>query len=291
MKAEERGRGKMSLKEKMSKKKRTVIALVIAAVLIAAAIVLILLVRGRAGFGSDSSSGDGSGAVYSDESESYDDFEYANGISGFYSDYDEDESPEVCGITLPYEDDENGFSIINIGRYTGEFTEDGSDEVIINALALLVENTGDDMLEFLEILLEDEDGNEYTFNISTLPAGRQCLVMEYDQTIYDGGLALSVKEIIPVRRDESDMMAGSISFSVEYGDDGAAEFTLSNVSDKDYDEIYVCYKTVRDGTYIGGVTYRTSFEDVAAGGSVTESMYHFYEGGSDILIIEEAESN
>lgn len=272
----------------MKKKAYAIVGCVIALIVIGIVIAVAMKGSGQNAEGVSDALTEESGTANIDGD--FDDFEYAEGIGGFYSDYDSESQQEIYGLTLPYGDEINNFQILNIGRYTGGFFEDGSDERVANVLAILVKNTGDSMFEFLELRFADDDGNEYIFDISTLQPGKKCLVLESNQTVYDDGVNLSLQEIIPVYKEDVDMMTDEISFSVEYSNDSAAaEITVTNIGERDIDTVYLCYKTVENGIYIGGITYRTTFEGLAPGESLSNVVSHFYEGSSNIVMIEEGD--
>jgi hypothetical protein len=54
--------------------------------------------------------------------------------------------------------------------------------------------------------------------------------------------------------------------------------TLTNTSGRKLSNVVVYYKnTMKDGTYLGGITYYISFGDLDPGASVTQSKDHFGE--------------
>lgn len=274
------------------KKKSLITAFIIIAVILVAIIAVTTANNNQDGNNTaDNITDETADNIEDTEENPFDNFEYAEGISGFYSDYDSESDESIYGLTLPYESSTYDFQIVNIGRYTGGFMEDGSDDSVVNVLAMLIKNTSDKMLEFLEIRFEDEDGNIYTFDISALPAGKKCLVLESSKTVYSDGVSLTFKEIIPVYKDDVDMMSDEIEFSVVYPEETGdpTDITLTNIGERDIDSVFLCYKTSENGIYIGGVAYRVEYEELQKGASLTESVTHFYEGASSIMFIEEGE--
>ena len=65
------------------------------------------------------------------------------------------------------------------------------------------------------------------------------------------------------------------------------KITLKNKTDKSYEKVYVYYKYVQiGGAYLGGITYRTPFENVPAGGEAEAVAAHFNPESSKIMAVQ-----
>lgn len=171
-------------------------------------------------------------------------------------------------------------AIRSVGMYTGVFIEDGSDEVVSNVAALLVVNLSDEMLQIAIIEFEVAEGETATFQVTNLPSGCATLVMEQNAREYSSDDDYSFAEVSTgfiTQELYSDI------FSIS-GEDGT--LYLTNNSDETYDVVYVYYKYVQTGgLYLGGITYRTPFEDVEPGETVEALAAHYFINSSLLTLV------
>lgn len=89
--------------------------------------------------------------------------------------------PSGSGSGKPSEQTEEiasgDISCDKFGIFSGQFLEDGRDELVQNVAAVLVTNRTDRFLDFATLTF-DIDGQTATFILSGLPAGRSAWVME-----------------------------------------------------------------------------------------------------------------
>ena len=62
-----------------------------------------------------------------------------------------EDQKKVGGLKLPYSVEKTDLVIENIGQYTGQFIEDGSDKPVANVLSLLVKNNSNKVVQYGEI--------------------------------------------------------------------------------------------------------------------------------------------
>lgn len=168
-----------------------------------------------------------------------------------------------------------------VGRYTGAYVEDGSDEEVTDVLALIVENTGDTWVEYAELTM-DCGGQTARFVLSVLPAGSSVLLMETSRMTYAPGTACCVKAEAKVAELSDRVMDFSGEF-VLYPDDGV--INVENVSGEDHPEVVaVCYKNYRYGLYIGGICYRARFENGIAAGEIVQSIQSHYTNEDSVIL-------
>ncbi len=68
---------------------------------------------------------------------------------------------------------------------------------------------------------------------------------------------------------------------------GDNEITIKNISGEDLGTVYVYYKYIQEGgAYLGGITYRTKFENVTAGAEISEKTSHYSKTTSEILMVD-----
>ena len=168
-----------------------------------------------------------------------------------------------------------------VGRYTGAYVEDGTDEKVTDVLALIVENTGDSWVEYAELTM-DCGGETARFVLSVLPAGSSALLMEMSRMTYAPGTDYSVKG----EAKAAELNTGVMDFSGEfvlYPDDGV--INVENVSGEDHPEtVAVCYKNHRNGLYIGGICYRARFENGIAAGEIAQSIQTHYTNEDSVIL-------
>ena len=169
-----------------------------------------------------------------------------------------------------------------IGSYSGNFLEDGSDEPTANVAAMLITNNSDQMLQIAEITFQVNDTETASFKVTDLPAGTSTLVLEANKREYSeedsytyGETATGYMEQPLLEEDKFDLVT----------EDG--KITLKNKTDQSYDKVYVYYKYVQlGGAYLGGITYRTPFENVPANGEVESIAAHFNPESSKIMAVQ-----
>lgn len=193
----------------------------------------------------------------------------------------------VGGIDLPFKLPNENMEILSIGKYSGKFTEDGSDEKKENVLALVVKNTSDEVIDYGEITLKIKGkSNTIQFKITNLKPQTSTVVMEST-----GKIEFNPDNKYIYLNSKNDMastmslMSDKIKLSTKN-----KEITIENISDEDLKTVYVYYKTVSKGnSYIGGITYRAKFDNVGAGKSISADTLHFSNKNSEILKIESVE--
>lgn len=164
--------------------------------------------------------------------------------------------------------------------FSGQYVEDGRDELVENVAAILVTNTSDQFLE-LCTLQYDIDGTEAIFVVTGLPAGRSAWVMEKHRlTIGKNasftyqGCATAYKENVAASTDKISLFADGNMMKAK------------NNTDKTLDGVYVYYKTLHsDGNYFGGITYLVDFGSIEPGESVEKLAGHYVEGSTEIVRI------
>lgn len=173
-------------------------------------------------------------------------------------------------------------TLTSLGGYSGNYLEDGSDELVSNVAAILVTNDGDRMLQVAEITFQVNDAEQAVFQITDLPVGATVLALDQNRRTYS---------------DEDDYSYGRVSsgyidtpsleedkFTLDTSE--AGKLTLTNLTGETYGKVYVYYKYVQlGGVYLGGITYRVPFENVPADGEVESLAGHFNPNNSKIMAV------
>ena len=196
--------------------------------------------------------------------------------------------PEMPGVSTPAPADamsfelENGLEITSVGRYAGSFVEDGSDEIVSDVCAITVKNNAESTVQYAEISM-NIGGESYCFKLSTLPQGKSVQLLELSrQPLPEStdGLTASLTSFAPFDAEPS-LCEDVISIDTQ-----DTAITITNVSGSDITgQIYVYYKSAYGDLYIGGITYRTGVEGLAAGQSTTLYANHYSTDYSEIVFV------
>lgn len=184
---------------------------------------------------------------------------------------------EVPGFTMlaeaPCGEMNDSLYVSCMGTYTGAFVEDGTDEQVENVLALVVKNTGEELVEYGKITA-DYDGEPVTFNFSGLPASGYVLVMEENRTVCEEPEELSDLACAQMAMPVDIILDFDTDFTL-YPSDGV--INLENISGRDFEsDISVFYKNFEYGLFIGGITYRARFSGGVKDGAYAQSMQEHY---------------
>ncbi len=201
-------------------------------------------------------------------------------IAGFnYEDKD-----EVGGFKLPYKVEKTDLLIQNIGQYTGQFIEDGSDKPVANVLSLLVKNDSKEVVQYAEINIKINGEKDAVFKVTNLPPKTSTLVMESTGKIeFNKGDEYKYVDSIQAKLDNMSLLEDKIKITKQ--EDGI--IGIKNISGKDLGTVYVYYKYFQEGgAYLGGITYRVKFENVKARAKVEEKTSHFSKNSSEILMVD-----
>lgn len=177
--------------------------------------------------------------------------------------------------------DINGLDFTAVFSYQGPYVEDGTNEQLENVSAIRVLNNSDRTVRYAEITAFTGMG-ELHFICTTLLPGRNALLQEVSRIPFNGTQTTQVKIDSEVDFDSPLTLYPEVfDINVENG-----VMTLKNISPVPVSgDIYIYFKrTDRDG-YVGGITYRIGFSDLAAGASVSRSSENLTENDFDILFI------
>lgn len=180
-------------------------------------------------------------------------------------------------------------SVVAVGTYSGGYMEDGTDEQIENAAALILQNDSDQMLQIAEIEIRINDEDTALFRITNLPSDGMVLALDMNRlTCESDSKAEKLSEAV---RFFDDVPMNEEIFETE-GTEG--RLTLKNLSNDTYEKVYVYYKTeIEKDLYLGGITYRIPFEEIEGRTQVETDAGHYSPDKSKIVevqIIEEKES-
>ena len=173
-------------------------------------------------------------------------------------------------------------TVEKVGRYAGIFVEDGSDEIVSDVFAITVVNNSDKMLQYAQVVITC-GGEEYTFDMSTIPAGARAQVLEKNKKALPEDLSGAQTVLTTVTEFQEAPSTYPEVFELtpfEYS------VNIKNISKSDISgDVYVYYKTKVGDLYMGGITYRAKVTDLAAGEEKSAYASHFYGSDSEILFV------
>lgn len=187
---------------------------------------------------------------------------------------------EESAVNLGY-----GLYATDMGSYTGTYMEDGTDEIVSGVLMLVVENAGEEDIQYAEITM-DFGEKQAAFDLTTLPAGAKVVLLEknrmqWDDSMDDGTVVPMVQHVAyfqePISTMEEKLKIGIV--------DGAINVT--NISGEDIPgTISVYYKNAAADIYYGGITYRIQIQGGLKADEIRQVMTnHASDTGSKILFV------
>lgn len=191
------------------------------------------------------------------------------------------EDPDPPAPTQPVQvEGEKDLQIRQIARFSGQYVEDGRDELVKNVAAILVTNRSDQFLD-LATLTYDVDGMEATFVVTGLPAGTSAWVMEAQRMVIPDDASFEPLECVTSFRDDVTVDLDSVSI---YAD--ANMLMAVNNTDRTLEHVFVYYKNLHtDGNFFGGITYRVDFGTLEPGASAEVLAGHYSVEHSELVRI------
>lgn len=146
-----------------------------------------------------------------------------------------------------------GLKLTDVSETTGEFPEDGSDELVEKMLMATFVNEGENTIQYsaVKITIGEE---VFSFEFSTLPAGKSVCVFEANKKSLSSkaGEVSAKAEYIAYFQEEPSLYKDQLEITVADG-----TIKVRNISGREIKkEISVFYKNVSGDTFIGGITYR-----------------------------------
>ena len=178
-----------------------------------------------------------------------------------------------------------GLQVTDMGAYTGMYMEDGTDEIVSGVLMLVVENTGEEDIQYAEITMDFAD-QQAQFSLTTLPVGAKVVLLEKNRLQWndsmDDGLVLPVADNVAFFQEPISTMEDKLKISIV---DGAINVT--NISGEDIPgTISVYYKNAATDIYYGGITYRIQIQGGLKSGEIRQVMTnHASDTGSRIMFV------
>lgn len=185
-----------------------------------------------------------------------------SGCSAFRQPEDPVSSAPVESLVMEPIDLGDGLVLDKLSAAAGAFPEDGSDTPSDNMLCATFTNNAQTTLQYAKLTVT-LNGSDYTFELTTIPPGKSVyafdLAMQPAPESIDSVSAAAEYLVFFPEEPTVDAQRLQISFS-------GGNIAVKNISDENIDkDIFVYYKRVVEGAYLGGITYRARIGTLAAG--------------------------
>ena len=158
----------------------------------------------------------------------------------------------------------------NFSLYSGQYVEDGRDELVTNVAAILVTNRSEQFLDLATLTFEI-DGREATFRVSGLPAGRSAWVLEASRMTATNSSTFTFIDMVTGFKENVISSTDKLSITCV-----GNLVTATNKSNQKLENVFVYYRVLHtDGNYLGGITYVIDFGTMEPGQSVEKLAGHF----------------
>ena len=176
----------------------------------------------------------------------------------------------------------NNLYITDIGKYTGVYMEDGSDEFVSDVMMVVLKNESESPLQLARINLQFA---EFTanFEVTNLPAGESVVLLEKNRHAYvEESYIRATADNVAFFREPMNLREDQVKLS---GVNGA--ITVENLTDQVMGEIYIYYKNSATDLYYGGITYRARVDSGLKPGKQTTVMTnHYYPEACTIIDVQ-----
>lgn len=177
----------------------------------------------------------------------------------------------------------NDLEITEIGKYTGSFVEDGTDEDVTDVMMITIKNNGENTLQYAEIQLVSEK-ETIEFALSTLPPGKEMIVLEKNRKGYLKNLEHAEIRLnnVVFFNEEPNLYEDVFNIEKLKGALNIKNITKTNIEGP----IAVYYKAINDNYYYGGITYRVVIhEGIKAGETHQVMSNHFSPDTCEIIFV------
>ncbi len=165
-----------------------------------------------------------------------------------------------------------GVYIEEVFSYTGAYVEDGSNAECENICAVRLYNGGATHYQYLKFTVTTADG-VCTYAASTLFAGARMTVLCQEKTAFTSEKLLD-SELLAAAEFNEPPTVHLDTLEITYTE---GFINVKNLTDGPLNGVYVYYKDTDDAGFLGGITYRSLFGDIPAGGTVQMHCANMHE--------------
>jgi len=167
----------------------------------------------------------------------------------------------------------------SLALYEGPFVEDGSEDVVTNVAALILQNASETGIVYAEVELILE-GQRYCFTVTCLPPGGKVLVPEVSRKPFQQGKITDCRCV--------ELVEGRLGLArdrLRITRNGMAGVVMENTTQQELQNVCLYYKLYVNAQdmYVGGITYRYPVGTLQAGQRLEVIPEHFVWGYSAIV--------
>lgn len=180
----------------------------------------------------------------------------------------------------------DGIQVLKAEPYSGAYWEDGSDEQVENVMAVTVKNTGDTAVQLANLVVRDQNGNDYRFQCTSLWPDQTMIVLEQNRVTCNGVKEIAAAELEQVAyfAEEPTLCEDVLAIScVDHA------ITVKNVSGDTFQGGRVFYKNEVNGISLGGITYMVTVPALEKDEEITIPAGHYTVDGSHVLFVTYAQ--
>ena len=196
------------------------------------------------------------------------------------------EAPSSAPVIPNVIDLGQGLSVTEMISAAGVFPEDGQNTVLPDMFCITVKNSSDKTLRLAHVKLT-VNGEEYLFQLSTLPGGASVRAYEIHQKAAPTDIKSFQSECVfaDFFDAEPSIPEGELEISVTH-----KGIQVKNLTDRDINrDIFLYYKSIQNDTYVGGITYRVKLSGLKAGDEATVYADHATETYTRMMFVEYGE--
>lgn len=196
------------------------------------------------------------------------------------------EAPSSAPVIPNVIDLGQGLSVTEMISAAGVFPEDGQNTVLPDMFCITVKNSSERTLQLAQIKLT-VNGEEYLFQLSTLPGGASVRAYEINRKAAPTDIQSFQSECVFAQffETEPSIPEGELEISVTH-----KGIRVKNLTDRDINrDIFLYYKSIQNDTYVGGITYRVKLSGLKAGDEATVYADHATETYTRVMFVEYGE--
>ena len=182
---------------------------------------------------------------------------------------------------FPYSIPNSTLSIRAVKSYSGVYIEDGSDKDISNIAAIILDNKGNENIEYAKITLPYGE-KEYIFEAKTLAAGATMVVQESTGAKYVEG-EYGEATVVVATMEKMEMSEKS----VELSETESGALKIANISGENIPCVRIFYKFYLEdiGVSVGGITYTSKITELKAGETRVITPSHYDKDASRVMMV------
>ena len=186
---------------------------------------------------------------------------------------------ETIGLQFPCEVPGHNLRIEKLAPYTGIFVEDGTNQQVTGVAMIMVQNTGDDVVEYAEITVEYAN-KTLCFQITALPAGERMVVQEKTGSGVPEGAAGAASALV-VHRTQM-----KIASEISVSDNGDNSLIVKNMTNETIPTVRIFYKYYmeNENMFVGGIAFTVRITSLGSDSSMVVYPSHYNSQTSRVVM-------